>query len=215
MNRLDPDEGPGGKAKRAWQRMSSTGKDEFQQLYGAWDSMSTDVRLSNLSSYFSKLRREKRDAEIKAIVEPIMQYIKDQQQVSNQERLDLRREIKALGDAAASANERRLEERLRETTSSRRDNQYAQPPSAPPTSFSVPPTPIARDCVYDKNGPKGVIVVTATNDGIYGTCMVAQQVNARRLGPLVLTSMLERLGCPSNKVIRTCEYLENAKVRIS
>lgn len=89
-----------------------------------------------------------------------------------------------------------------------------QPQSAPPPNIYVN-TGIKMNCVYAKDGPKNCIVVQQGSDGTYGVCTVGDQVRREQILPLLFTGTLGKTGCPSNRMIRICDYLQYQRVKLS
>ena len=203
-----------------WQKLSPDGKRRFEMDYGDWNNLSVDERVASLDSFFNELnskklieeQRQEREREYQVLRETIAPLAEAFQSIADGLK-DVSYRVAENTNAerqAVSNLETSLTSRERET----RDSLGSTQPQQPITLYTAATQKM--NCVYDRaKGPKDCIIIETTSEGRYGTCSVGDQVRRKKILPLLFTSALEQTGCPSNTVIRKCDYLVYERVRFS
>lgn len=225
MNRLSREDSFEGRLDRSWQLMSSDGKREFEQKYGDWSQLSDEQRASCLSDYFYYLRQQERTQKakeeverIRTIMEPYMRTLEgfagslDKRFGQIEGRLE---QISTAGEDLGG-HVRELEEGLKGQKHVKELSIVGMPTGMHPQVQVNTNYPLKMDCRYrEKEGPKECIVVESTPEGRYGTCTVGDQVRRMQILPRLFTTAFEKAGCPSNKLVRPCEYYLTKRISIS
>ena len=204
--------------ERAWQSLSPNIRHEIEMEVGRREAMPAEIFGELVVKYLaSRLMEVTSERRIGDAVGKIRDEV----------RQDTRKFLEDLGQQSI-AYFGRIAEAMEE-----RDEkilyliQQVQSQKTLPASTETPPAPIQdtprpymtlplrMDCEYKKDGPKGCITVEQGPDGTYGVCTKGDQVRRKQILPLLFTTALNTTGCPSNRIIRVCEYLTNQKVKLS
>lgn len=218
MNRLDRSENPEGRLDRAWQKLTFQGKDEFEKKYGRWDTLSDEQRFGSLSSYFSELREQSEEEKIRRITEPYVRAMEGVAQLLDRRFGQMEGQLEKMSKSGEElkGHIRELETKVKEPKQIQDMSIVGTPTGIQPQVNVYTSYPQKMDCRYrEKGGPKECIVVETTQEGTYGTCTVGDQVRRMQILPRLFTTAFEKAGCPSNRLIRPCEYYTTKKVRIS
>ncbi len=206
-----------------WKQFSIAEQREFEQRYGRWEDLGASERHSYLGSYVSSIKgkeRAKAEEELHARrMEPMVKALQGFGEMLDKHTTEIYRRLDEIGQATkqsgaemrsleARMGERALPSRILPTLPSDSHSQIQQQPTV------IVTTPVRMNCQYSKDGPKDCIIVQQRPNGTYGHCTVGEQARSRQIAPLFLTSALDQTGCPSNRVIRVCEYLENEWVKL-
>ncbi|MBI2658692.1 hypothetical protein HYX05_01140 [Candidatus Woesearchaeota archaeon] len=218
MNRLDRSENPEGRLDRAWQKLTLQGKGEFEEKYGRWDILSDEQRFSSLSSYFSELRQQTEDDRIRKITEPYVRAMESFAQLLDKRFGQMEGQLEKMSRTGEElrGHVRELETKVNEPKQIQDRSMVGTPTGIQPQVNVYASYPLKMDCRYrEKGGPKECIVIETTPEGRYGTCTVGDQVRRMQILPRLFTTAFEKAGCPSNRLIRPCEYYLTKRVPIS
>ncbi len=206
---------------RAWSSLSPRLRTEIEGAIGhTRDELPAEtfgqLALSYLGSRLMEVRTERR---VRDVVADIKREVREDTKYFLN---DLGQEVReSLGRLAEKLDQR--DERIRYLLENMRQPQSAlppssgsggQPPQSPPSNVYVN-TGIKMNCVYAKDGPKDCIVVQQGPGGTYGVCTVGDQVRREQILPRLFTGALGKTGCPSNRIIRVCDYLQYQRVKLS
>ena len=218
MNRLDRDDSLEGRLDRTWQKFTPEGKREFEVRYGSWERLSDEQRYSSLSSYFSYLRQQAEDDRIRKITEPYVRALEGLGAMLDKKFGQIEGKLEQIGqdNAGLRRNVRELETKLTQPKPITHESMVGTPTGIQPQVNVYASYPLKMDCRYrEKGGPKECIVVETTPEGRYGTCTVGDQVRRMQILPRLFTTAFEKAGCPSNRLVRPCEYYLTKRVPIS
>ena len=77
-------------------------------------------------------------------------------------------------------------------------------------------TSYTMDCRYIKEGgPKNCLHIRDTSNGRYVQCETAVNLQKRRILHSLLTTAYGLVGCPSNRLIEPCEYVDGVEHKIT
>ena len=218
MNRLDKDDNYEGRLERTWQKMSIEGKREFETAYGHWSSLNTDQRSGSLSSYFSNLRQREEDERVRKYTEPYIKALHEITHLLDRKFGNLEGQLSQIGrtNEYLRGQVNKLENLAKEDRARKQISITSKTTGTSPQTNTYPIFPIKMDCVYKGDtGPKECIIIESTPEGRYGTCTVGAQVRMRQIGPKLFTTAFETTGCPSNRLVRPCEFYLNERVKLS
>lgn len=215
-----------------WDTLTGDMQREFERRHGSWQSFADDEeRYAVMNGYITSLRQEDQEERMRILIEEKFNSLRQ----SYQDTLDVfGREIKSavqrIEEKASQPHflpsyyERPLlPEPPRQITSAYERPQSPEPPrnitpekkpDAQPQKIFIPVI-TWDDCRYDGNkGPKHCMKHVERDGGTYVSCTVAEQINARRMTSFLFTTMLEKCGCPSNPIVRRCQYLDRKEIKI-
>lgn len=218
MNLLDRRDRPEGRLDRAWQKLTFQGKREFEEKYGRWDILSDEQRFSSLSSYFSELRQQSEEELIRKTTEPYLKAMESFAQLLDRRFGQMEGQLERMSKTGEELRNhvRELETKVNEPRQIQDRYMVGTPTGIQPQVNVYTSYPQKMDCRYrEKGGPKECIVVETTQEGTYGTCTVGDQVRRMQILPRLFTTAFEKAGCPSNRLVRPCEYYTTKKVKIS
>ncbi len=202
---------------RTWNALSQVGKIEFEIRYGKWEAMTDEQRYAHLGGYFSYLRQQAEEEKMKKIVEPIVETLKEFASgiITKANRMEHR--IEQIEHGLNETREiRGIERVVGQQTPMQEIKMVGTPTGIQPQVNVYTSYPMKMDCRYrEKGGPKECIIVESSPEGRYGTCTVGDQVRRMQILPRWATSAFEKAGCPSNRLVKSCEFYLSRRVQIS
>ena len=168
--------------------------------------------------YFSYLKQQAEDDRIRKITEPYVRALEGLGAMLDKRFGQIEGKLEQIGqdNAGLRGNVRELETKLTRPKPITDESMVGTPTGIRPQVNVYATYPLKMDCRYrEKGGPKECIVVETTPEGRYGTCTVGDQVRRMQILPRLFTTAFEKAGCPSNRLVRPCEYYLTKRVPMS